>query len=69
MSQSKIGSFIESWANIFIGWAVAVASQVLIFPLYGINCPLETNIKISLWFTAISLIRSYTIRRIFNRLH
>lgn len=64
--QSRIGSLIESAANVAIGYGVAVASQLAIFPLFGIHIPLADNLLIGVWFTVISLIRSYVIRRWFN---
>jgi hypothetical protein len=67
--QTKIQSLIESWANISIGYGVALASQILVFPLFGIHVDLKKNIGIGIIFTGISLARSYTIRRIFNKLH
>lgn len=67
MSQTKKHSMLESIANIAIGYGVALASQILIFPLYGIHIPLSDNIAIGIWFTVISLIRSYVLRRWFNR--
>lgn len=68
--QTRLGSFIEAAANILIGYLVAVLSQLLIFPLFGIQIPLADNLLIGLWFTLISLIRSYVLRRWFNaRLH
>jgi hypothetical protein len=70
MQQTKIGSFIESLMNIAIGYGVALLSQIAIFPLFGIHVPLSTNLWIGAWFTVISLMRSYVIRRWFNaRLH
>ena len=65
--QSRLHSFIESLTNIAIGYAVAVTSQMLIFPLYGIHIPLTQNLAIGLWFTVISIIRSYLLRRWFTR--
>lgn len=67
MSRSRTWSAVESITNIAIGYGVALASQLAIFPLYGINVPLSTNIWIGAWFTAISLVRSYCVRRLFNR--
>ena len=64
--QSKISSLIEAWANIAIGFIVAILSQLLVFPMFGINIPLSSNLWIGAWFTAISLVRSYIIRRWFN---
>ena len=64
--QTRWGSFIESVVNILIGYGIAIASQILIFPMYGIHISLSTNLWIGVWFTAISLTRSYIIRRWFN---
>lgn len=66
MNQSRVESLIESLVNILIGYFVALASQLVVFPLVGIHIPLSTNICIGAWFTAISLVRSYMIRRWFN---
>jgi len=64
--QSRVESLVESIVNIAIGYGVALLSQILIFPLFGIHVPLSTNLWIGLWFTMISLVRSYVIRRWFN---
>jgi len=64
--QSRLGSFIEAIINILIGYWIAILSQIMIFPLFGINVPLRTNLWIGVWFTVVSLIRSYCIRRWFN---
>lgn len=61
---------IESAMNVAIGYFVAFASQLVIFPWFGIDIPISSNLAIGAWFTAISLARSYIIRRWFNaRLH
>lgn len=64
--QSKIGSLVESLINILIGFGIALGSQILIFPMYGVNIPLHDNVMITLWFTLISIARSYSLRRLFN---
>ena len=70
MQQTRLGSLIESLLNIAIGYVVALLSQLMIFPLFDIHVPLSTNLWIGAWFTLISLVRSYIIRRWFNaRLH
>lgn len=66
MSQSRKASLIESFANVIVGYFVALLSQWLVFPMYGIHIPLSANIAIGLWFTVISIARSYVIRRWFN---
>lgn len=65
--QSRRVSFIEAIVNVLIGYWIALLSQLLIFPLYGVDLPLSQNAAIGVWFTVISIIRSYTIRRWFNR--
>lgn len=68
MIQSRTASFIESLANIAVGYGVALLSQLLIFPTFGIHVSLSDNLLIGAWFTVISLVRSYVIRRWFNGL-
>lgn len=65
--QTKIDSFMESLTNVGIGYVVAVISQLLIFPMFGIEIPLLDNFLIGCWFTVISILRSYTVRRFFNK--
>jgi hypothetical protein len=65
--QSKWHSAIESLTNVAIGYGVALASQLLIFPFYDIDISLQDNIAIGVWFTLISLVRSYVIRRYFTK--
>lgn len=60
---------MESFVNIGIGYSIAVLSQLIIFPWFGVYLPLSDNLLIGLWFTAISLARSYTVRRFFNWMH
>ncbi len=66
MVQSKKSSFYESLINVLIGYFVALASQLVIFPFFGIYIPFETNFYIGAWFTLISIVRSYVVRRWFN---
>lgn len=66
MSQTRVMSAAESAANVAIGYGVAVGSQIAILPLFGVNLPLADNLLIGVYFTAISLARSYVVRRVFN---
>ena len=67
--QSRLQSLLESFANIAIGYLVALGAQLLVFPLFSINLPLSSNLIIGGLFTAVSLVRSYFLRRLFNWLH
>lgn len=68
MSQSRKMSMVESFANVAIGYGIAVAAQLVIFPVFGINVPLQSNLLIGAFFTVVSLVRSYVLRRVFNAL-
>ena len=67
MKQTKLQSMIESITNVAIGYLVALFSQIVIFPFYDINISMSDNLMIGLWFTVVSIARSYLIRRYFNK--
>lgn len=64
--QSKRMSMIEVATNIAIGLVVSFISQIAVFKLYDIHISVTQNVEITIWFTVISIIRSYLIRRWFN---
>ena len=67
MSQSKKGSVVEALTNIVVGYMINLGVQLVVFPMNGIHISLRSNVKIGLMFTLISLVRSYVLRRAFNR--
>ena len=67
MSQSRRMSLLEAVANVAVGYAVAVATQFLVFPAFGLRVGFAENLGIGAIFTAVSLARSYALRRLFNR--
>ncbi len=66
MKQTRKHSMTESVVNVMVGYFMALASQLAIFPLFGIHVPFRDNILIGLYFTVISIIRSYALRRWFT---
>lgn len=64
--QSKIQSFIEAWVNVAIGFGINFLANMFIFPLFGWNISVADNLLLGLIYTAISIARSYCIRRWFN---
>ena len=68
MKQSRLMSLVESLANVLVGYGVAVLTQVLVFPLFGLAVTLSENLLIGLIFTAVSIVRSYALRRSFEAL-
>lgn len=67
MSQSRLMSVAESVTNVAVGYGVAVGTQLAVFPLFGIEASLSDNLAIGAVFTIVSLVRSYALRRLFNR--
>lgn len=65
--QSKRMSMVETCTNVAIGYFVALASQLAIFPMFDIHISLIDNLAIGAWFTVISIVRGYIVRRVFNR--
>ena len=68
MTQTRLGSLIESLFNLVIGFSINFAANLLILPAFGFTAlTLETNLYIGLAYTVVSVVRSYTIRRWFNK--
>ena len=66
MKQSRIMSLVEAVANVFVGYGVAVVTQTLIFPIFGLQTTLAQNLKMGAVFTVVSIARSYVLRRVFE---
>ena len=66
MAQTRLGSFVEAWANILVGFGVNFTANLIVLPRFGFNVTAGDAFGIGLVFTAISLARSYVIRRWFN---
>jgi hypothetical protein len=64
--QSNWMSFVEAVTNIVVGYALAVLTQMIVFPLFGLHASLSENLLIGCFFVGVSLIRSFAIRRLFN---
>jgi hypothetical protein len=65
--QTKKQSFLESVTNTAIGFIISLASTFVIFPLMGLHSTAGKNIVITLFFTLVSILRGYVIRRFFNK--
>jgi hypothetical protein len=68
MKQSRLMSLVESLANVLVGYGVAVATQMAVFPLFGLTVTVTENLLIGLIFTVASIVRSYALRRSFEAL-
>jgi hypothetical protein len=61
-------SATEAATNVAVGYLVSVAANIIVLPAFGYDVTIADSFAIGLAFTAISLARSYILRRIFNRL-
>jgi hypothetical protein len=66
MKQSRLMSLVESIANVAVGYGLALATQVVVFPLFGITATLPEHLAIGAAFTGVSILRSYALRRLFE---
>ncbi len=68
MKQSRGMSMLESVVNVVVGYGVAVVTQILIFPVFGLHATLEQNLQMGALFTLVSIARSFALRRAFEAL-
>ena len=64
--QSRTMSLVEAVANVIVGYGVAVMTQILIFPVFGLHTTLAQNMKMGAVFTVVSIARSFALRRVFE---
>jgi len=67
MRQSRRMSLAEAAASTAIGYAVAVATNAAVLPAFGFAPSLGDSAAIGGIFTAVSLVRGYAVRRLFER--
>jgi hypothetical protein len=59
-------SFVESITNVLLGFLLAVLTQVTLFPMLDLQVSVADNLLIGMIFTAISMVRSFALRRLFE---
>lgn len=69
MKQSRAMSLIETLLSTAIGFGVALATQMVVFPRFGFRPAFHENLLITLIFTIVSIVRQFTLRRLFEALH
>ena len=67
MPQSHRLSLLEAVTNVVVGYALAVLTQLIVFPWFGLTASLQDNLAIGAAFVGVSLIRGYALRRVFER--
>lgn len=64
--QSRRMSLVEASTNVVFGFLLALMTQGIVYPAFGIRTTIETDTALAVIFTAVSLARSYLIRRAFE---
>ena len=66
--QTRWMSLVEAVTNIVVGYGLAVITQIVVFPFFGLHASLTDNVLLAATFTVISLVRGFLLRRAFNAL-
>lgn len=59
-------SMFEAATNVVVGYVLAIATQIVVFPWFGIETGLVEHLTIGLAFVSVSLVRGYLLRRLFE---
>jgi hypothetical protein len=59
-------SLMEALANNAIAFIISIIANQFVLPIFGFNVTLAQSIGITIAFTAISIVRGYVVRRIFE---
>ena len=60
-------SLVEAVTSAIIGYLVSVMTQFAVFPLFGLAVGVIQNLGMAVIFTAVSVLRAYALRRVFER--
>jgi hypothetical protein len=66
VTQSRGMSLIEAVTNVAVGYVLAVATQIIVFPWFGLRPSIGESLALGGVFVGISLLRSYALRRLFE---
>ena len=59
-------SLIEAVTNVAVGYVLAVATQIIVFPWFDLRPSIGQSLALGGVFVGISLLRSYALRRLFE---
>lgn len=66
--QTRRQSLIEVLTGILVGYVIAILANHFILPRFSSTLPLsiQANLCVGLIYTILSLVRGYSLRRLFN---
>ena len=59
-------SMVKTAANVVAGYVLATATQIVVFPRFGIKAALGAHVAVGLVFVRVSLARGYLLRRLYS---
>ena len=66
--QSRAGSLVESFTSIGVGFVISYLAWLYVVPpLFGLETNPTRGLGITILYTVIAIIRSYVMRRVFER--
>ena len=68
MKRSRTMSMVEAAANVAVGYVLAIATQIVVFPWFEIETGLAEHLTIGLAFVGVSMVRGYLLRRLFEEI-
>jgi hypothetical protein len=66
--QSRASSLLEAAVNVIAGFGLALLGQGIILPVFGVHLSMAAHSGVAGFFTALSLVRSYLLRRLFDHI-
>ena len=64
--QTRLMSLVETMTSVLVGLVISFLSQIAVVKIYNVSLSTQQNVEITLYFTIISILRSYALRRFFN---
>ena len=68
MQQSRTMSLVEAITNLGAGFGLAVLTQLAVLPWFDVRLSVAENLVLGGIFTVVSVVRSYSLRRLFEAL-
>jgi hypothetical protein len=66
LKQTRLMSLVEAIANVVVGYGIAVLTQLIVFPWFGLPARVGDALALGAIFTCVSIARSFAIRRLFE---
>lgn len=67
--QTRRQSMHEAIINVIVGFSINMLLNFSVFPLFGWHISLQQNLMLGVVYTVVSIVRSYVLRRFFNKAH